>query len=42
MEAPGNVWHQWVNPGKDHTSVIVEARSDADDQSKVILAPNQK
>ncbi len=32
---PGNVWHQWVNPGKDKTTVIVEARADANDNSNV-------
>jgi uncharacterized RmlC-like cupin family protein len=32
---PGNAWHQWVNPGKSHTSIIVEARADANDLSNV-------
>jgi uncharacterized RmlC-like cupin family protein len=36
---PGNVWHQWVNPEKDHTSVIVEARADANDNSNVQVIP---
>ena len=32
---PGNVWHQWVNPGKEKTTVIVEARADANDMTNV-------
>jgi uncharacterized RmlC-like cupin family protein len=36
---PGNVWHQWVNPGKDKTTVIVEARGDANDNGNVEVIP---
>jgi uncharacterized RmlC-like cupin family protein len=36
---PGNVWHQWANPGKDKTAVIVEARGDANDNSNVQIIP---
>ena len=36
---PGNVWHQWVNPAKDKTAVIVEARGDANDNSNVQVIP---
>lgn len=32
---PGNVWHQWVNPDKGRTSIIVEARTDANDTNNV-------
>lgn len=38
---PANVWHQPMNVTNRPTTAI-EARSDADDQSNVILAPNQK
>jgi uncharacterized RmlC-like cupin family protein len=36
---PGNVWHQWVNPGMDKTAVIVEAHGDANDNSNVQIIP---
>ena len=37
---PANVWHQPMNVTNRPTTAV-EARSDADDQSNVILAPNQ-
>jgi uncharacterized RmlC-like cupin family protein len=37
---PAGVWHQPMNVG-DRPVVAIEARADADDQSNVILAPNQ-
>jgi uncharacterized RmlC-like cupin family protein len=36
---PGNIWHQWVNPGKGRASIIVEARADANDTSNVQIIP---
>jgi uncharacterized RmlC-like cupin family protein len=36
---PGNAWHQWVNPSKEKTAVIVEARGDANDNSNVQIIP---
>jgi uncharacterized RmlC-like cupin family protein len=37
---PAGVWHQPMNVS-DRPVVAIEARADADDQSNVILAPNQ-
>jgi uncharacterized RmlC-like cupin family protein len=37
---PANVWHQPINVSKSRV-VAIEARSDADDQQNVILAPIQ-
>jgi len=37
---PANVWHQPINVSKSRV-VATEARSDADDQQNVILAPIQ-
>jgi uncharacterized RmlC-like cupin family protein len=37
---PAGVWHQPVNVS-DRPAIAIEARADADDQSNVILAPNQ-
>lgn len=37
---PANVWHQPMNIS-DKPVIAIEARADADDQSNVILAPNQ-
>ena len=36
---PGNAWHQWVNPDKKKSSIIVEARADANDNSNVQVIP---
>lgn len=36
---PGNTWHQWVNPSKTQTAIIVEARADANDNSNVQTIP---
>jgi uncharacterized RmlC-like cupin family protein len=38
---PANVWHQPMNVTK-RPVIAIEARADADDQSNVNLAPNQK
>ena len=37
---PAGIWHQPMNVS-DRPVVAIEARADADDQSNVILAPNQ-
>jgi uncharacterized RmlC-like cupin family protein len=37
---PAGVWHQPMNVS-NRPVVAIEARADADDQSNVILAPNQ-
>ena len=37
---PAGVWHQPVNVS-ERPVIAIEARADADDQSNVILAPNQ-
>jgi uncharacterized RmlC-like cupin family protein len=35
---PGNVWHQWTNPGGDYVT-LVEARSDANPGSNLFFMP---
>ena len=38
LYVPGNVWHQWTNPGGDYVT-LVEARSDADPRSNMYFMP---
>ena len=38
LYVPGNVWHQWTNPGGDYVE-IVEARGDANPSSNLYVLP---
>ena len=37
---PGNVWHQWTNPGGDFVT-IVEARADANPGNNLFIKPTR-
>ena len=38
LYVPGNIWHQWTNPGGDYVT-IVEARADANPASNLYIMP---
>ena len=38
LYVPGNVWHQWTNPGGDFVT-IVEARADSNPSNNLFIIP---